>query len=270
MLSNSTCRSWSTAAHFATDEALPWFHPVGAAVLNRLPELPLGAVVLDVACGSGEPGLTLARRLPGLRLLGVDSSPCMIELARRRADRDGLAVAQFRVMSVNALDVHSGSVDALISRFGLLEVGDPAVSTREAARALRPGGPFSVAVWDGVAFGSLTTAVEYALAKSGAAERLPRASEPDAHARGADTLRAAGMRTLKSEPLEWSVDVTSCDAVWDFVSVHEDFAPAFSGVPAGDHGNIRRRLAAALEQYRVQGGNYRMPMSCRIFWGNRD
>ena len=43
------------------DLFLPLIQPVGLAVLEHLPKLPEGANVLDVACGTGEPGLTLAR-----------------------------------------------------------------------------------------------------------------------------------------------------------------------------------------------------------------
>jgi SAM-dependent methyltransferase len=50
------------------DRYLPLVEPVGSAILARLPTLPARAHVLDVACGTGEPGLTLARRSPGVRV----------------------------------------------------------------------------------------------------------------------------------------------------------------------------------------------------------
>ena len=55
------------------DLFLPLIQPVGLAVLGRLPKLPEGANVLDVACGTGEPGLTLARLSPDVHLLGIDA-----------------------------------------------------------------------------------------------------------------------------------------------------------------------------------------------------
>ena len=67
------------------DLFLPLIQPVGLAVLGHLPKLPEGANVLDVACGPGESGLTLARLSPGVHLLGIDSAAGMIEVARRHA-----------------------------------------------------------------------------------------------------------------------------------------------------------------------------------------
>ncbi|HEX8678713.1 MAG TPA: class I SAM-dependent methyltransferase [Chthoniobacterales bacterium] len=49
------------------------------AILEHLPPPTLGARVLDVACGTGEPGLSLARRSPDVQLLGVDAAAGMIE-----------------------------------------------------------------------------------------------------------------------------------------------------------------------------------------------
>jgi ubiquinone/menaquinone biosynthesis C-methylase UbiE len=81
----------SKAAVF--DRYLPLLEPVGRAVLDKLPPLVGGASVLDVACGTGEPGLTLARRAPSVRLLGVDGAPAMIEIARVKAARQELGQA---------------------------------------------------------------------------------------------------------------------------------------------------------------------------------
>ena len=42
------------------DRMLPLIAPVADAILEHVPALPAGARVLDVACGTGEPGLSLA------------------------------------------------------------------------------------------------------------------------------------------------------------------------------------------------------------------
>jgi ubiquinone/menaquinone biosynthesis C-methylase UbiE len=69
------------------DRYLPQIHPVALALLDHLPAPDPGATVLDVACGTGEPGLTLARRSPEVRVLGVDSASAMIEVAQGKAAR---------------------------------------------------------------------------------------------------------------------------------------------------------------------------------------
>lgn len=113
------------------DLFLPLIQPVGLAVLGHLPKLPEGANVLDVACGTGEPGLTLARLSPGTHLLGIDSAAGMIEVARRKAAHQHLAKVRFEVASAETLPCADGSMDAVISRFGLMLFGDTAASARE-------------------------------------------------------------------------------------------------------------------------------------------
>lgn len=85
------------------DRFLPQIHPVALALLDRLPEPATGAIVLDVSCGTGEPGLTLARRSPKIRLLGIDCAEAALAIARSKAAKEALTNARFEVMSSDAL-----------------------------------------------------------------------------------------------------------------------------------------------------------------------
>jgi len=58
--------------------------------------------ILDLACGTGNVGLELARR--GFRVTGVDRAPGMLAEARRKAQREGLAV-EFIQQDMTALDL---------------------------------------------------------------------------------------------------------------------------------------------------------------------
>jgi len=98
-----------------------------------------GGRVVDLGCGTG----ILAQRLAaaGCEVLGVDASPAMVALARRRAP-----AARFRVASL--LDVELGRCDAVaIVGEGLNYLRDPRLGGAGPARllarcrdALRPGG----------------------------------------------------------------------------------------------------------------------------------
>jgi ubiquinone/menaquinone biosynthesis C-methylase UbiE len=60
------------------DAWLPHIAPVGEALLNALNVCP-GESVLDVAAGTGEPGLTLARRQLGeVTITGTDTAQSMV------------------------------------------------------------------------------------------------------------------------------------------------------------------------------------------------
>src|SRR5215472_17197457 len=76
--------------------------PVGAAMIDRL-DVAEGQVHLDVAAGTGEPGLTLARRAPKGRVVLTDLVPEMLEIATRRATAQGLANIETKVCSADDL-----------------------------------------------------------------------------------------------------------------------------------------------------------------------
>ncbi len=98
---------------------------------------------LDIGCGAGLEAVWLAGR--GLEVLGVDSSPVALDLARQRADRARLDV-DWRLGSALALPVPDGAMDLALDR-GCLHVIERRHRRRyakEVARVLRPGGTFVV------------------------------------------------------------------------------------------------------------------------------
>jgi len=98
-----------------------------------------GGRALDVATGTGKVAADLHRRAgPGGQVLGVDLSPGMIEVARRRfADRPGLT---FVVGDALALPTGDGAFDAATIAFGMRNLPDYRLGFAEMARSVRPGG----------------------------------------------------------------------------------------------------------------------------------
>jgi demethylmenaquinone methyltransferase/2-methoxy-6-polyprenyl-1,4-benzoquinol methylase len=99
-----------------------------------------GALITDVATGTGAVAIALARRYP-CRVVGIDQSPDMLAGARDRIDAAGLGE---RIELVEApaeeLPITPGSVDALTHTYLLRYVDDPATVLRTLAAAVRPGG----------------------------------------------------------------------------------------------------------------------------------
>jgi len=98
-----------------------------------------GDRLLDVATGTGKVAADLhARAQPGGSVLGVDLSPRMIALARRRSDaRPGL---EFVVGDALALPTEDASFDAATIAFGMRNLPDYRQGFAELARSVRPGG----------------------------------------------------------------------------------------------------------------------------------
>jgi SAM-dependent methyltransferase len=101
-----------------------------------------GEAVVDVGCGAGMDLLLAARRTgPTGRLIGVDMTPMMVELAKRAALKAGLwQQIEIRCGLAEDLPVDSNAADLVISN-GVLNLSiDKARCFREIYRVLRPGG----------------------------------------------------------------------------------------------------------------------------------
>jgi SAM-dependent methyltransferase len=123
-----------------------------------------GHRVLDVGCGTGATTLAAARRLgPASRCLGVDISAPMIELARARAAAEG-SPASFEVADAQGHPFTTGSVDAVISRFGVMFFEDPVAAFANLRRATADGGALRVITWRSAAENPFMTAAERAAA----------------------------------------------------------------------------------------------------------
>jgi predicted TPR repeat methyltransferase len=93
-----------------------------------------GLDVLDAGCGTGLCGPLL--RPSSRRLVGVDLSPAMVELARKRAVYDALVVAELTAY----LREHPACFDVVVSADTLVYFGDLQDVVQAAAKALRPDG----------------------------------------------------------------------------------------------------------------------------------
>jgi ubiquinone/menaquinone biosynthesis C-methylase UbiE len=127
-------------------------HPRFMAMLNEYLDamaLHPGARVLDLGCGTGVAGREVARR-PGFagRVMGIDRSPYLIALARKRALEHALSAwLEFEVGDSRSLALANGAFDAAIAHTLLSHVEHPLEVLREMARVVRPGGV--IGIFDG-------------------------------------------------------------------------------------------------------------------------
>lgn len=101
--------------------------------------------VLDVATGTGDLALALARALPEARITGLDLSEGMLAAARGKVAARGLSG---RIELVRGDAEHlvwpDATFDAVTVAFGVRNFGDLERGLSELARVLRPGGQLAV------------------------------------------------------------------------------------------------------------------------------
>ncbi len=107
----------------------------------RVREIPAGAVVVDLGSGAGMDCLLAGRRVGEKgRVVGVDMTDAMLELARKSAAQAGMPQVAFEFGEITDLPLADASVDVVISNGVInLAVDKPAVF-RDIYRVLKPGG----------------------------------------------------------------------------------------------------------------------------------
>ena len=126
-----------------------WLAPVSDQLIKST-GISSGQRVLDVATGTGQPALTIAKIIgPNGKVIGVDLSPEMIEVAKEEAASQGLTnVLDFQVVKDESLSLFSDNTfDSVVCRNGLMFMPHPVRALKAFLRVLKPGGKASVTVW---------------------------------------------------------------------------------------------------------------------------
>ncbi len=124
---------------------------MGAGVTEAIVKLAAaepGMQVLDLACGTGEPAISLASQVgPQGQVIGIDINAELLVVARSRARQRSLSNVEFRQADAHALLFPDSSFDLVTSRFGVMFFDDIAGALQEARRVLRPGRRIALLAW---------------------------------------------------------------------------------------------------------------------------
>ena len=116
--------------------------------LMRAARVETGMRVLDLACGTGDPAIEIARRVgPTGWVTATDLSAQMIEACRRNASAAGIANMDFAVADAENLQFGRASFDRVTSRLGAMYFVDVKQALTEMKRVLVSGGIVALQVW---------------------------------------------------------------------------------------------------------------------------
>lgn len=99
--------------------------------------------ILDLATGTGDVAIAMARRAPKARITGLDLSEGMLQKARQKAADKGHAIV-FRQGDCLATGLPDAGADLITIAYGVRNFADIAAGYREMYRLLRPGGKLCV------------------------------------------------------------------------------------------------------------------------------
>jgi ubiquinone/menaquinone biosynthesis C-methylase UbiE len=246
--------------------------PVGAAMIERL-DVVDGGRYLDIASGTGEPGLSLARVAPNAHVVLTDLAPEMLEVAERRAAAQGITNVETRVCSADDLPFDDATFDGVSVRFGYMFFPDMAEATAEFARVLTPGGRLCASVWVKPEANPWTSVAMQAIAT----ETVLAPADPDrpnmfrcAAPRYVSALyEAAGLRDIAEWDVEVELVTRSPEEYWDMISEHVSLAvAALQQVDAAARARIRATAVTNVSAF-AHDGEVRVPGLARGIVGTK-
>ena len=127
---------------------MDFLKPMGTEIIASIK--PSGKdLILDIAAGTGEPGLTIASMLDGGKVVITDLAEDMLTIAKENAEKRGITNIETKACDVCELPFDDNSFDAISCRFGFMFFPDMQLAANEMYRVLKPGGRIATSVWDG-------------------------------------------------------------------------------------------------------------------------
>jgi|SRR5208282_1245441 len=233
---------------------------MGNAVTTALVEYarPLpGMRVLDLASGTGEPGISLALRVcPKGSVTALDQSAELLEIAAERARNKKLVNFTTEQADAHQLPFADHSFDLATCRFGVMFFSDAQRALAELRRVLKPRARACFAAWGPMEQPYWQSTMEIVHRHVGGNMLAPggadpfRFSDPGSLSK---VLNAAGFpeadESTQNLPWTWPGDA---EELFEYAcAVAAPFRPMLERVPAEEWPAIRAEAKAAIERYRV-------------------
>ncbi|MBK8778936.1 MAG: methyltransferase domain-containing protein [Saprospiraceae bacterium] len=244
--------------------------PMGDEIIRSIN--PRGAeVVLDIAAGTGEPGLTIATMLKGGKVVITDLSEDMLEIARENAMKRDIKNIETRVCDVCALPFADNTFDAISCRLGFMFFPDMLLAAKEMVRVLKPGGKIATSVWNVLENNFWITAILETISRH---MDLPA---PLPGARGmfrcakegliSDLFLEAGLKNIKQKEIAAKMQFKTADIYWDMMTeVITLVVLALNNAEDDIKENIRKEVYHLLDQ-KYPAGNILMDSSALLIEG---
>jgi len=246
--------------------------PMGNEIIRMLN--PKDAdLVLDVASGTGEPGLSIAKKLSGGKVVISDLSENMIQIAQEKANRSGIKNIETAVCDICELPFANDTFDAISCRFGFMFFPDMLLAAKEMMRVLKPGGRVATAVWNVPEKNFWVTAFSGTIGRN---MQLPQ-TQPGAPGmfRCAESgliqnlFQQAGFKNTSESEVNGILKCGTIDVYWNLMT--EVAAPVVAALSKADDATkekIKREVYQVVTE-KYPDGNIRIDSSTLVIYGEK-
>jgi len=217
------------------DLTMEFLKPMGDEII-RLLKPKDDDVVLDVAAGTGEPGLTIAAMLRNGKVIVTDLAEGMLEIARENAAKRGIKNCETKSCDVCELPFTDNTFDAVSCRFGFMFFPDMLLAAKEMVRVLKPGGRIATSVWNVPGKNFWVTAIMGTINKN--MELPPSPPEAPGMFRCAesgfivDLFKQVGCKNILEQEVNGKLNSGTTEVYWNFMT--EVAAPVVAALSKAD------------------------------------
>jgi ubiquinone/menaquinone biosynthesis C-methylase UbiE len=145
-------KNTQTSVHQIYEELLVprMFTPLAHLLLDYA-QVKEGDSVLDIACGPGTVANVAAKRTGNEgRVMGLDISPAMLDVAKGKHQPDGSATIEYVESPAYPLQAEDDAFDVVVCQQGLQFFPERVEALKEMLRITKTGGRIAVAVWGSI------------------------------------------------------------------------------------------------------------------------
>jgi len=237
---------------------MDFLKPMGDAIIESL-NIHTTDHVLDIAAGTGEPGLSIAAIASKGKVTGIDVAEDMLAIARGNAVTRGLSNYDTLVADICELPFQQEAFDAISCRMGFMFFPDMQLAANEMYRVLKPGGRLATAVWSVPAQNDWVTVIMSVIGKHipmpppvPGAPGMFRCGAPGLIA---NILKQAGFKNIKESEIVSKVDYKSFDLYWEMMlEVGAPIVAAMAGASQATVNTIKTEVEELFKSKNPDGG----------------
>lgn len=231
---------------------MDFLKPMGNEII-RLIHSKKNKIVLDVASGTGEPGLTIASMLNSGKVVITDLAEDMLGIARENANQRGIKNYETFACDVCELPFADNTFDAVSCRFGFMFFPDMLLAAKEMVRVLKQGGKIATSVWNIPEKNYWITAIMDGI-NTNMEVPVPEPDAPGMFRCAADGLIAdlfsrAGLKNIEVKEVSGKMNCETAEVYWDVMT--EVVPPVVASLSKADpatRDKIKRKVLRAVNQ----------------------